>query len=37
MGDIIKLILIWLGIPIGCAIICYILGCIVTKVGEGEE
>jgi len=29
--DIIKLLLVWWGMPIGCAIFCYILGCIVTK------
>lgn len=37
MSDIIKLFLIWLGIPIIGALISYILGCLVTRHIRDED
>ena len=37
MSDFVKLILLWIGIPIIGALISYILGCLVTRDKENKE
>lgn len=37
MGDFVKLILLWIGIPVFGALISYILGYLVTRNKENKE